>query len=161
MFRRGITAALATLTLALLLATAPAVAKERRVTLDFGDEDGEGFSLTLSGEWLEEAVLDSLGETIDCDRTDDRDTRRMLEHLRDEGEGSSYTMRDGDETTRARRRNGRLELRKYEDGEAPTRVVMPWAMGECMLGNPGPMRRLGDDFEMTIEKDGEISLRVE
>lgn len=162
MLRKATPTALTALALALLVAGAvPAVAKDRKVTLDLEDAEGDGISLTLSGRWLEEAVLDSIGESIDCDGTDDRQTRRMLEHLRAEGEGSSYTMRDGDETTRARRRNGKLELRKYEKGEAPTRVVMPWAMGECMLGNPVPMRKLGDGFEMRIEKDGELSLTID
>lgn len=155
--------AVAVLALTLLVAGAvPGWAgKERKVTIELGDVEGDGITLSLSGEWLNEAVLDSISDSVECDGTDDRATRSMLQHLRERGEGSSYTLRDGDEITRARRRGGKLELRKYEEGEKPTRVVMPWAMGECMLGNPGPMRALGDGFEMTVEKDGELSLRIE
>ncbi len=152
----------AALALALILVAGPAWAgRDRKLTIALGDAEGDGISLSLSGKWLNEAVLDSIGESIECDGTTDRDTRRVLLHLRERGENSSYTLRDGDEITRARRRGGRLELRKHEEGEQPTRVVMPWAIGECMLGNGRPMRTLGDRFEMTIEKDGELRLKIE
>lgn len=145
----------------LVVGSGPARAGNRTLTIDIGDPEGEGISLSLSGKWLNDAVLDSFGESIDCDGTKDRDTRRMLLHLRESGDGSTYTLRDGDRTTRARRRDGRLELRTFEKGEEPTLVVMPWEVGECMLGNPEPMRALGDGFEMRVEKDGELSLRID
>lgn len=150
----------ALLAVAVLFASEVA-AKERSVTLDFGDEDDGGISIRLQGEWLNEVLQDLSEDGIECDAADDKDVREMLLHLRKRGEGSSYTLRDGDEVTKARRRGGKLELRKSEDGEEPTLVVLPWAMGECMLGNPKPMRKLGSDFEMRIEKDGSLSLRVE
>lgn len=162
MSHRPILTALALLALMLpMVGAGSALAAEGKVTIDLGDVEADGISLSLSGKWLSEALRDSIGESIECDGTDDRDTRKMLLHLRENGEGSRYTMRDGEETTRARRRKGKLELRKFEEGEKPTLVVMPWALGECMLGNPRPMRALGDGFEMTIEKDGELSLRIE
>ncbi len=147
---------------ALVVATGwPAAAKERSLTLDFGDSKDGGISINLSGDWLAEALLEAVTESIDCDAESDRDVRKMLLHLRQRGEGSSYTMRDEDEVTKAYRRKGKLELHKFEPGEKPTRVVLPWAMGECMLGNPQPLRKLAGDFEMTIEKDGEIKLQID
>lgn len=138
-----------------------ATAKERSVTIDFGDADADGITIRLQGEWLNDVLADLSEDALECDPADDREVREMLLHLRKRGEGSSYTLRDGDEVTKARRRGGRLELRKYESGEEPTLVVLPWAMGECMLGNPKPMRKLGKDFEMSIEKEGSLSFKVD
>ncbi len=143
-----------------LLVALPASAGKKSITLDIGDDD-DGLRINLSGSWLAEAILDGLTDSIDCEDDQDRESRKMLLHLRKNGEGSSYTMREDDEVTKAYRRNGKLEIRKFEPGEEPTLVVLPWAMGECMLGNSKPLRKLGDDFEMRIEKDGEVSLKID
>lgn len=144
-----------------VLAVVPASAKDRTITIDLGDPDEDGLSLSLSGGWLANEFLSDVVDDIDCDDRQDRDMERALLHLRKKGEGAKYTIRDGDETVQLSRRKGKLEFRKTEPGEKPTYVSMPWAMGECMLGNPKPMRKLGKDFEMSVEKEGSLSLTVD
>lgn len=144
------------------LTLAPASAKERKITIDLGDPAEDGLSFSLSGSWLADKILSEIADDIDCDERTDRDMQGALLHLRRRGNGARYTVRDGDETVRLSRVNGKLEIRKTEPGEEPTHVVLPWAMGECMLGNPKPMRQLGKDgFEMHIEKEGKLRIEVD
>jgi hypothetical protein len=148
--------------LAATLAAVPASAKERSITIDFGDPDEDGLSLSITGSWLAEQILSEIAEDIDCDERTDRDMQNGLLHLRKRGEGSSYTIHEDDETVRLSRRKGKLEIRKTERGEEPTYVTLPWAMGECMLGNPKPMRKLAKDgFQMRIEKEGHLLIDVD
>ena len=66
MSRNPILKVLVALALILLVAGAgPARAGDRKVTIDLEDAEGEGITLSLSGKWLNEAVLDSIGESIE------------------------------------------------------------------------------------------------
>ena len=53
-----------------LVAAAGSAAGDRKVTIELGDTEGGGISLSLSGKWLNEMVLDAIaklerGETLE------------------------------------------------------------------------------------------------
>ena len=78
------------------LTVLPAVAKDRTITIDVGDPNEGGVSLSLSGSWLAKELLADVAAEIDCDDDADREIRQALLYLRKRGEGARVTVTAGD-----------------------------------------------------------------
>lgn len=155
----------ALLTTAVLLATVlPAAAdKDKGLTIDIDGEDDANLSISLSGDWATSFVEGLMDADIECDGDLDAETEAMLRHLKRKGPGSKYKLEDDDQTIRARRRKGSWEMDIAKDDGSKARVVLPWALAECMLGDERAMERYrGEgDIALTIEDDGVVTIRIE
>ena len=153
------------LLLVALLVASPSVAgkDKKEMTIDIQNADGENISITVSSD-LVEGIIQGLSESsMSCDKDDlDPETEAMLEHLDRQGEGSkySYTNEEG-KLVKARRRKGQWEMTVVQDGEKDTKISMPWAMAECMLGRDVSGYKGKDDVEFKIQQDGGVSIRIE
>lgn len=152
------------LLVALAIVAAPSFAgdKNKEMTIDIENADGENISIAISSN-LVEGIIQGLSENdMECDTTTDPETLAMLQHLDRKGEGSKYSFtNDEGELIKARRRKGQWEMEVVKDGENNTIISMPWGMAECMLGRDVKAYKSREEFEFKIEKDGGVRIRIE
>lgn len=152
---------------AILVLAVPAAAEERgSLRVEIRGGDGEDLTVSVHGGVLGEILASVAKEaledaTVEADL--DEDVEAMLRHLDRGGDGARYTLQgdDGDEV-RARRRGTRLELDiRGEDGER-SRIEVPWAMAEWMLGRRPSRDAAPGDFEIRVEgEDGSVRVEVD
>lgn len=83
-----------------------------------------------------QGVMESLlGSDLECGRGTDGEFESLLDELDRGGPRSRATYRDGENTIRARRRGGNLDLEITGQGSGKIEATMPWAMAECLLGH--------------------------
>jgi hypothetical protein len=103
--------------------------------------DGENVDLHLSSGWLGALISTA---SIDCDADADRDARRMMESLREQGEGGVWKDRDRDgDQVLARRAKGMLKIQTTETGGDRSYLEMPWEVAECLMLGIEPAGDLG------------------
>ena len=147
-----------------LVASSIAVAGGRReqMTLEIESAEGESISVSISADFVGLLAEKLASGAMECEGTNEEDTRAMLEHLSRRGEGSKYTLAKADgEVIRARRKKGQLHLQIEKPDEKVTEVSMPWAVAECMLGHDVPVLRGDDRLALSVEQDGAIRIRIE
>lgn len=84
-----------------------------------------------------QGVMESLlGSDLECDRGVEGEFAKLLTQLDRGGPRSTATYRDGENTIHARRRGGKLDLKITGQGSGRIEATMPWAVAECLLGNP-------------------------
>jgi len=131
--------------------------------LEVHDEDGNDLHFEVGSSWLG-ALISAVD--IECEVKSDRDTRRMMKSLREQGEGGvyEYVDDDGDEVI-ARRRKGQLRIESRDDDERAV-VDIPWEVAECLLAGIDPPGDLGrriaaGDVKMKIDvRDDESRVRI-
>ena len=159
------TGLIALLAIAFVLATAPVAGadKDKGLTIDIEGDDDASVSISLSGDWADSIVEGLLGADMNCDSDLDSDTEAMLRHLKRKGPGSKYTLEDDEQTIRARRRKDSWEMDIDKDDGMKAKVVLPWVLAECMLGDKKAMERHRGQGELAfvIEDDGVLSIRLE
>lgn len=130
------------------------------LTIDIDGDDDASLSISLSGGWADQIVEGLLDADVECDADLEPDTEAMLLHLKRKGPGSKYTLEDDDRTVRVRRRKGSWEMDISKDDGTKAKVVLPWALAECMLGDKQAMERYrGEgDFALVIEDDGVLTV---
>jgi len=154
----------------LALPAVPAAAGDHGAEIEVNvEKDGEEtLHLQIGSSWL--AGLIAAAE-IECDASGDRDVRRMMASLREQGEGGVYEYRDSDDGDRvlARRSRGNLKIETYgRDGDRAT-VEMPWATADCLMGGVAPAGELGDRITKGLanlkidvrDDDSRVRLRIE
>lgn len=157
---RSLSVALAALFLPAL--AVPALAHDEKPSLEvkIRDAEGKGISVSLSEGFLGGLLAKAAG-TLDCDRSDtDAQTREMLVFLDRSGDGARYrfTDRSDGDVVVGRRDHGQLTLDVTKRDGKTSHVVLPWAMGECMLGRPTSLQRLlqpGGDGRVVFSVDDE------
>ena len=149
-------------TVLMLATSAFAGEKDKEMTIDIENADGENISIAISSN-LVDGIIKGLSEKdMECDTTTDKETLAMLQHLDRKGEGSKYTFtNDEGEVVKARRRKGQWEMEVVKEGENNTIISMPWGMAECMLGREVPAYTGKDEFEFKIEQNGGVRIRIE
>ena len=81
-------------------------------------------------------VMESLlGSDLECSRGVDGEFESLLTELDHGGPRARAAYRDGENTIRARRRGGKLDLEITGMGSGRIEATMPWAVAECLLGN--------------------------
>lgn len=149
---------------ALSILAAPSFAgkKDKEMTIDIENAEGENISISISSN-LVDGIIEGLSENdMECDTTTDEETLAMLQHLDRKGSGSKYTFtNDEGEVVKARRTKGQWEMRVVKDGEKDTTISMPWGMAECMLGRDVKAFKGKNELEFKIEKDGGVRIRIE
>jgi len=154
----------------LALPAAKAWAGDDKAELELRIEhDGEEkINLQIGSTWL--GGLLAMAE-IECDASGDRDVRRMMASLRDQGEGGvfEYVDRHDGDRVLARRSRGNLKIETYgNDGERAT-VEMPWETADCLMGGVAPAGALGDriakglaDLKIDVrDDDSRVRLKIE
>ena len=145
-----------------LLGSPSFAGKDKEMTIDIENADGENISIAISSN-LVEGIIQGLSENdMECDATTDPETLAMLQHLDRKGEGSKYSFtNDEGELVKARRRKGQWEMEVVKKGENNTIISMPWGIAECMLGRDVKAYKSREEFEFKIEKDGGVRIRIE
>ena len=160
---RGIYRTIATIAILLTL-VAPSFAgkKDKEMTIDIENADGEKISISISSN-LVDGIIKGLSENdMECDTTTDKETLAMLQHLDRKGPGSKYSFtNDEGELIKARRHKGQWEMEVVKKGENNTIISMPWGMAECILGRDVPAYNGKDELEFKIEQDGGVRIRIE
>jgi hypothetical protein len=156
---------------ALAAPAAPATAGEKpkaNVEVNIEHDGEEMIHVQIGSSWLG-AIL--AAADIDCDRSDDRDVRKMMDSLRAQGEGGVFEYRDrhdGDQVL-ARRSRGSLKLETIgSDGERAS-VEMPWETADCLMGGVEPEGELGKrialglaDLKVDVrDDDSRVRVRIE
>ncbi len=169
---RPFAAPLALICLAVLAApAAPAAADDdtkTRLEVDIEQDGEETLHLQIGSSWL--GALLAAAE-IDCERSQDRDVRKMMDSLRARGEGAVFEYRDRDDGDRvlARRSRGNLKLETFgRDGERAT-VEMPWETADCLMGGTAPEGDLGErimlglaDLKIDVrDDDSRVRVKIE
>lgn len=156
---------IALLVVAFILSIAPLAAadKDKGLTIEIEGEDEASISISLSGGWAESLAEGLLDANLECDADIEPDTEAMLRHLKRKGRGSKYTLRDDDKTIHARRMKSSWEMDIRNDDGTKAKVVLPWALAECMLGDREAMERYRGEGEMAfvVEDDGVLKVKVE
>lgn len=117
-------------------------------------DDGDNVDLRLSSGWLGAIVS---AATLECDGDADRDARRMMESLRDQGEGGVWKDRDRDgDRVLARRAKGQLKIETTDEEGERAFLEMPWELAECLMLGISPPGDLGRRIA-----SGEAKFRVE
>ena len=145
-----------------ILASPVFAGKDKEMTIDIENADGENISIAISSN-LVEGIIQGLSENdMECDATTDKETLAMLQHLDRRGPGSKYAFtNDEGALVKARRRKGQWEMEVVKEGEKNTTISMPWGMAECMLGRDVKAYKSREEFEFKIEKDGGVRIRIE
>lgn len=109
--------------------------------LEVRGDDGDNVDLHLSSGWLGALISTA---RIDCDADSDGDARRMMESLREQGEGGVWKdrERDGDQVL-ARRAKGMLKIQSTDGDGDRSYVEMPWEVAECLMLGVEPPGDLG------------------
>jgi len=149
-------------TVLMLTTSAFAGEKDKEMTIDIENADGENISIAISSN-LVDGIIKGLSEKdMECDTTTDEETLAMLQHLDRKGEGSKYSFtNDEGETVKARRRKGQWEMEVVKESDNNTIISMPWGIAECMLGREVPAYTGRDEFQFKIEQDGGIHIHIE
>jgi len=147
----------------LLLALAPAAFADEThrsgIDVDVHGEDGGHVSLSLHSELVGQIVADVAKDVMDGLEVHadlDADVRAMLRHLDREGDGARYTLRGDDgEVVKAHRHGSQLELDVRDADGDHSRVEIPWALAEVLLGHrPERSSRDGDaGLDIRVEGD--------
>ena len=149
-----------------LMVAAPSFAgskdKDREMTIDIENADGENISIAISNN-LVDGIIKGLSEKdMECETTTDKETLAMLQHLDRKGPGSKYSFtNDEGELIKARRHKGQWEMEVVKEGEKNTTISMPWTMAECVLGRDVAAYDGKDELEFKIEQDGGVRIRIE
>lgn len=110
-----------------------------RLTIE--DDDGAKVDLRVGTGWLS-GLLEQV--EVDCDARPDRQTRRMMDSLTEQGEGGVWSGRDDDgDRILARRSSGQLKLESTRRDGGRAVVEMPWPAAECLLLGRTPAEGLG------------------
>lgn len=149
---------------AFLILAAPVFAgdKDKEMTIDIENADGENISIAISSN-LVDGIVKGLSENdMECDTTTDEETLAMLQHLDRKGEGAKYsfTNEEGD-LVKARRRKGQWEMEVVKEGQKNTTISMPWNLAECMLGREVGAYSGRDELKFKIEQTGGVQIRIE
>lgn len=158
--RLRITVLVAVFVLASVMASADD--KKSEMTIELEGTNGKTISLSISADFVGKLAEELASSNMDCGGTTEEDTRAMLEHLSQRGEGSKYTLqKDDGDVIRARRRKGQLYLLIEKPDQRDTEVSVPWTLAECMLGHAVPALRGDDKLAFSIEQDRAIRIRIE
>lgn len=155
---------------ALALPATPAWAGDDKAEIEVNvEKDGEEtLHLQIGSSWLGGLIA---AAEIECEASGDRDVRRMMASLREQGEGGVYEYRDPDDGDRvlARRSRGSLKIETYGRNDKRATVEMPWETADCLMGGVAPAGELGDriarglaDLKIDVrDDDSRVRLRIE
>ena len=157
--------------LALLLVpttTARADDDKTEIQLQVEKDGEETLNVQIGSSWL--GGLLAMAE-IECEAARDRDVRRMMASLREQGEGGvfEYVDRDDGDRVLARRSRGNLKIETYGSADERATVEMPWETADCLMGGVAPAGSLGDrlakglaDLKVDVrDNDSRVRLRIE
>ena len=114
--------------------TQPTLAKDAKPTLGISIPFG-----LLAG--MEGSV------TLDCDSTEESDTRTMIRSLQKKGRRGHYQLEENGDRLEADRRGNHFHMTTWEAKERKLDLEMPWSVAECIFGG-----RPGDVIEIEISQ---------
>jgi hypothetical protein len=85
--------------------------------------------------------------TLDCNSSNDSDTRAMIRSLQKKGRRGHYEFEEDGDRLVADRRGKQFRMTAWEDKERKLDLEMPWSVAECIFGG-----RAGDEIEIEISQ---------